>query len=285
MLSLSSTFASAALVSPAYKALSEAKLVASSSSPTLVAVVPQLGEFDSAEYCEHLVAVQGDLEEAGIRLQVIGIGDEAAKAKFCGFTGLDPSCLRVDATASVHRALGLHEGPNWSCPGFVSDSVLEFLLSTLPGGKPSDEALLRPWFDAWLNYMAMCAGIAAPGTLPEIARGYFGDRSAPERLSPDAVVKVGSIVEIGPGVGPVRLGALRYTQGWAGESGYQRPIELATARLKNMVEVLSHWDTYVSDPRHIAVRGATFLFDADGSELYSYQSRGVLTYCGPCRGR
>ena len=37
----------------------------------------------------------------------------------------------------------------------------------------------------------MCAGIGAPGTLAEILRGYLGDRSAPERLAPDAVVRAG----------------------------------------------------------------------------------------------
>ena len=42
--------------------------------------------------------------------------------------------------------------------------------------------------------------------------------------------------------------------------------------------VLIHWETYVSDPRHIATRGATYLFDADGTALYEYKSRGVLTY-------
>lgn len=156
--------------------------------------------------------------------------------------------------------------------------MLSFLLSSLPGGVPEDGSLLRPHFNAWLNYMAMCAGLFAPGTLPEIARGYFGDRSAPERLRPDEVVKVRDFIEIGPGVGPVRLGPFKYTQGWAEESGYQRPIELATVRLKNMVEVLEHWGDYVSDPRHIAVRGATYLFDESGAQLYSYRSRGVLTY-------
>ena len=55
-------------------------------------------------------------------------------------------------------------------------------------------------------------------------------------------------------------------------------MELATVRLKNMVEVLTKWDEYVSDPSSISLRGATYLFDEDGRELYSYRSRGVLTY-------
>ena len=55
-------------------------------------------------------------------------------------------------------------------------------------------------------------------------------------------------------------------------------MELATIRLKNMVEVLTKWDGYVSNTLAIALRGATYLFDEDGNELYSYKSRGVLTY-------
>ena len=244
---------------------------------TLVVCLPQLGEFDSAEYAEQLVAVDGALARADIELRVVSIGDPKAAKRFCSFTGLDASKLHLAPNAKLHRALGLHAGPQWTTPSFVPDSVCELLLSTLPGGAPSDPEMLRPWFDAWLNYLAMCAGIAAPGTLPEIFRGYVGDRTSPERLAPDAVVTAG-FVTIGPGVGPVKIGPLEYTNGWAEESGYLRPVELATVRLRNMAEVLTNWDDYVSDPRHIAVRGATYLFDADGTALYEYKSRGVLTY-------
>lgn len=80
------------------------------------------------------------------------------------------------------------------------------------------------------------------------------------------------------GVGPTRIGPLSYQQWFADERGYQRPVELATVRLKNMVEVLTKWNQYVSNPSAIALRGATYLFDEEGRELYSYKSRGVLTY-------
>lgn len=278
-----------ALVSPAYRTLTDARVLDPASgravSPldglagrrSLVVVLPQYGEFDSSEYCEQLLAVEEELASAAIALRVVGIGSADSARKFSRFTGMPLDALLVDEDASIHRELGLHAGPNWSTPDFIPDGVLSFLLSSLPGGVPADDAQLRPWFDAWLNYLAMCAGIAAPGTLPEILRGYLGDATAPERLAPDAVVTAGP-VKIGPGVGPVKLGPLRYTNGWAEETGYQRPVELATVRLRNMVEVLSNWDEYVPDPRHIACRGATFLFDAEGRSLYEYRSRGVLTY-------
>jgi len=123
----------------------------------------------------------------------------------------------------------------------------------------------------------MCAGIGAPGTLREILRGYFGDKKAPERFRDDDIVKAG-FIEIGPGVGPTKIGPLAYNQWFSDENGYQRPVELATVRLKNMVEVLTKWDKYVSNYSTIPLRGATYLFDEEGNELYSYKSKGVLTY-------
>ena len=123
----------------------------------------------------------------------------------------------------------------------------------------------------------MCAGIGARGTLAEIVRGYLGDANAPERFRDDDVVRAG-FVTIGPGVGPVSIGPVSYVQWFADERGYQRPVELATVRLKNMVEVLTRWNEYVTDPTAMALRGATYLFDENGMVLYSYTSRGVLTY-------
>jgi len=275
----------------------------------LVVLLPQLGEFDSAEYTEFLVAAKDSLDEAGIDLKVVGIGGGGAAANFCEFTGLDGDRLVVDETGELHRQLELHAGPGFEISDDVSDGVIEFFLRQLPGGIPSDASQLRPVGTAWwvnnysaarlvfrvsccltfqlkqrkptffprLNYMAMCAGIGAPGTLREILRGYFGDKAAPERFRDDDVVEAGPIT-IGPGVGPTSIGPLKYNQWFSDEKGYQRPVELATVRLKNMVEVLTKWDEYVSDPTAIPLRGATYLFDEDGTELYAYKSRGVLTY-------
>jgi glutaredoxin len=183
----------------------------------------------------------------------------------------------VDPDATLHKALNLHAGPELTVPDWISDGTLRFLLNTLPGGAPDDAKSLRPVGDAWLRYLAMCAGIGAPGTLREILRGYFGDYNSPERFPSDEVVKAG-FIEIGPGVGPVKMGPLRYSQWFADETGYQRPVELATVRLRAMVEVLTKWDKYVSDPTTIAQRGGTYLFDEEGNTLYEYKHRGVLTY-------
>lgn len=108
-------------------------------------------------------------------------------------------------------------------------------------------------FGPWPALLLMCAGIGSPGTLAEVLRGYTGDRSAPQRLQ-------------------APLFAL------AGGEGFQRPFELATVRLQNMIEVLGHWRTYVPRDDFLAQRGGTFLLDADDTLLYCHRDAGILGF-------
>ena len=111
--------ASSLLDSTTGKELSSSIL--SSGKKTLVVVLPQLGEFDSSEYCEFLVAAEKSLEENDINLQVVGIGDTTAAQNFCDFTGLSPQRLSIDPNGDLHEKLNLHKGPNFSIPEGVSD--------------------------------------------------------------------------------------------------------------------------------------------------------------------
>jgi hypothetical protein len=45
-----------------------------------------------------------------------------------------------------------------------------------------------------------------------------------------------------------------------------------------MVEVLSHWSTYVPDATYLTQRGATFLFDAQGTLRYEHRDSGILGF-------
>ena len=45
-----------------------------------------------------------------------------------------------------------------------------------------------------------------------------------------------------------------------------------------MMEVLGNWKTYVPDAAYLTQRGATFLFDADGSLLYEWRDRNILGF-------
>jgi len=104
----------------------------------------------------------------------------------------------------------------------------------------------------WPALLLMCAGVGSPGTLAEVLRGYIGDRQAPPRLELPLFNLVGH--------------------------GYLRPFELATVRLRNMVEVLGRWRTYVPSDAHLTQRGGTVLLDADNSVLYSHRDAGILGF-------
>ncbi|NEQ45736.1 MAG: hypothetical protein F6K00_20210 [Leptolyngbya sp. SIOISBB] len=210
---------------------------------TLVLIWPQLGDFDSLEYAWWLRHDWEKFQAAGIAVRAIGIGDRAAGQKFAEFTQLTADCLWVDPTASLHCDLNLYSGLTIDWP------------------------VLRPSQAAWVNLMLMCTGIASPGTLREVLRGYTGDRTAPQLIADDETVDDTPLP-------PMKGTFFR----WAGGRGFQRPFELATLRLRNMTEVLSHWSTYVPDARYMTQRGGTFLFDPAGDLLYEYRDRGILGF-------
>jgi len=119
----------------------------------------------------------------------------------------------------------------------------------------------------WPNLLLMCAGLGSPGTLAEVLRGYTGDRSAPQRIADDETIQAAPL--------PPIKGSF-FSR--AGGTGFQRPFELATVRLRNMGEVLGHWRTYVPRNDFLTQRGGTFLLEADDSLLYSYRDRGILGF-------
>jgi len=114
-------------------------------------ILPQLGEFDSSEYCEFLVAAMGSMDDNDVDLRCIGIGDANAARLFCEYTGLPIDRLLIDPNGDLHRELGLHGGPEFEVPECASDDVLRFLLGQLPGGAPRDDKEVRPAATAWLN--------------------------------------------------------------------------------------------------------------------------------------
>ena len=138
------------------------------------------------------------------------------------------------------------------------DANLHRALGLYPG--------LQTGLGTWPDLLLMCAGIGSPGTLAEVLRGYSGDRSAPERIGVDQRIALGPL--------PALSGALFAQLG----RGYQRPFELATVRLQNMVEVLGRWRTYVPRDDFITQRGGTWLLDDDGQVLVSHLDRGILGF-------
>lgn len=252
----------------------------SSGRKALIVVMPQLGDFESVEYARMLKQVLPDLKQANIALRIIGIGNCKTAHMFSLFTGIPLECIRVDPSASVHSALQLHRGPNWDVPDWIPSEIIDWFAKDVCGND-NQKIPAKEVARSWLNYMAMCAGIAAPGTLPEILRGYLGDKSAPEMISPEETVRLGPISI--KGTTHVKLGLLQYENLWKNEQGYLRPVELATIRLKSMVEVLTKFGDYVPDQRLLDWRGGTFLLDescqrGDKWSLYEYRNPGVLVY-------
>ena len=214
-----------------------------SAEQILVLVWSQLGDFDSLEYAWWLQRDWARIQAAEIAVRAIGIGDLPSGQQFAKFTGFPAELLFVDPTATLHRDLGLYPGLTINWPG------------------------LRPGQEAWVNLMLMCAGIASPGTLREVLRGYTGDRSAPQLFADDEAIEDTPL--------PTLKGSFFEK---AGGKGFQRPFELATLRLRNMTEVLGKWTTYVPDARYMPQRGGTFLLGQSGQVLYEYRDRGILGF-------
>ena len=209
----------------------------------LVINLPQLGDFDSLEYVWWLQRERDKLEALEIVVRVVGIGNLAAGKRFCFYTGFPEENLFVTPDATLHQSLGLYAGLSWNISGLS----------------------LR--VNAWINLLLMCAGIGSPGTLKEVLRGYIGDRAAPQLIAEEEIVKA-------PPLPPLRGSSFNI----AGGKGFQRPLELATLRLRNMVEVLSHWKTYVSDASYLTQRGGTFLFDENRELVYEWRDRAILGF-------
>ncbi len=209
----------------------------------LVLVLPQLGDFDSLEYAWWLQQYSEPLRDALLTIRAVGIGARSSGEQFCTYTGFPPDWLFVDPKAELHQHLDLYPGLSLKIPA------------------------LSPAQNAWLNLMLMCAGVGSPGTLAEVFRGYRGDRLAPQLIADEQVIKAAPL--------PPFKGAFFNL---AGGKGFQRPFELATLRLRNMVEVLSHWKTYVPNPAYLTQRGGTFLFDSSGTPLYEHRDKGILGF-------
>ena len=211
--------------------------------PLLLIVWPQLGDFDSLEYAWWLIRDWSTLQAQNIQVCAVGIGDRTSAQTFCQFTGFPESQLFIDPAAELHQELELYPGLQLALPG----------LSAQP--------------NAWLNLLLMCAGIGSPGTLGEVFRGYKGDRNAPQLIQPEEEVKAAPLP-------PIKGKFFNR----AGGEGFQRPFELATLRLRNMVEVLGKWKTYVPDSAYMTQRGGTFLFGVNQELIYEYRDPGILGF-------
>ena len=118
-----------------------------------------------------------------------------------------------------------------------------------------------------LNQILMCMGLGSPGTLSEVLRGYIGDYKSNKLFTDRNDSPKFSFMSLDD-----KLFDL------INNSNIQRPFELATLRLLNMIEVLSNWNLYMNNVESLTHRSATFLIDSNSNLLYSYYSKGLLGY-------
>ena len=126
---------------------------------------------------------------------------------------------------------------------------------------------LRTPFGSWVDLLLMCAGVGSKGTLREVFRGYIGDRKSTQIISNTQKIKLGSIFDIDGSFFAKIFG-----------QGYLRPLELATVRLCNLLEVLDNLSTYMVYHEFLTQRGATFLLDKDDRLLYAYRPSALLGF-------
>ncbi len=118
-----------------------------------------------------------------------------------------------------------------------------------------------------LNLILMCMGFGSPGTISEVLRGYIGDIKGHKIFTNRDNLSELSLINLNPEL-----------FNFINKSNSQRPFELATLRLINMLEVLSNWDVYMMNGEHLTQRSATFLIDSNNNLLYSYYSKGLLGF-------
>ncbi len=120
---------------------------------------------------------------------------------------------------------------------------------------------------AIINLLIMCLGINSKGTIKEVLRGYIGDKNAMPLFSSDDEIKIGSISMFKGKMFEI-----------FSKKEILRPFELATRRLMNMIEILSHWNIYVPDTKFLTQRGGTILLNENNDVLYEFIPEALLGY-------
>ena len=117
------------------------------------------------------------------------------------------------------------------------------------------------------NLILMCLGFSSPGTLKEVLRGYLGDKLSDQIFIENTRIKFGCLPAFQSSCFDI-----------AGGTGFQRPFELASLRLLNMIEVLGSWNIYFPGNKYLTQRGGTFILDKSNDIIYQYRSTSLLSY-------
>eukprot|EP00884_Botryococcus_braunii_P003438 jgi/Botrbrau1/13095/Bobra.0187s0054.1 len=103
----------------------------------------------------------------------------------------------------------------------------------------------------YLKLLPMLMGIGSPGTIQEVLRGYVGDRSAKQVFREQTAFDI--------------LGR-----------GYQRPFELATQRLSNMISILSKWAELAPKREELLTQQGGVLIFRGKEVVFRHNDSGIL---------
>lgn len=171
----------------------------------------------------HQVAAAPAWAAAGVQLRMIALGTPANAATLATLTRAPPGTLYADPTAATHDALGFSEGYNPRLPFKVSP---------------------------YARLVAMLAGVGSPGTMREVARGYVGDKTAPQIFASGPFDILGT--------------------------GYQRPMELATVRLGSMITSLTRWSELAPPDTELLTRLGGAIVLRGRATVFRHDDQGIL---------
>ena len=119
----------------------------------------------------------------------------------------------------------------------------------------------------WVDMLLMLSGINSFKTIKEVIRGYTGDKNAKQIYKDIDNIELFQFIKFSGSSFKNAFG-----------DGYLRPFELATFRLKNMIEIIRNWEDYILNNKFLPQRGATFILNSKNQIIYKYFSSDILGY-------
>ena len=119
----------------------------------------------------------------------------------------------------------------------------------------------------WINMTLMLMGIGSSKTIIEVIRGYTGDKSSSQIYYENDQINLSNFISFSGKLFSKPFG-----------KGYLRPFELATFRLKNMIEIFQNWKDYMINTNYLPQRSCTFILDENNNFKYKFISKDILNY-------
>ena len=144
-------------------------------------------------------------------------------------------------------------------------------LEVVPDNKIHNDLKVSKGIDiglgGWINMLLMLSGVNSLKTIKEVIRGYTGDRNSNQIFSELDEINLLNFLKFSGN-------SFKFAFG----DGYLRPFELATFRLKNMIEIIQNWEDYIFNDKFLPQRGASFILNNQNQVIYKYFSHDVLGY-------